>query len=312
MRSDIAQGDGMFKSIDAGKTWQPSASPTRSRSPASWSIRGMRDVVFVAALGHPYGPNAERGVFRSRDGGAHWAEVLGTDATPARSTWPSSPATRRGLRRAVADAAHAVERLSAVERPRQRPLQVHRWRRHWTRLAATGLPATHGRVGIAIAPREPARVYAIVDASTAAACIAPTIAARIGARRAATPHLAARLVLRRHRRRPEESRSRLRAEHDRAALRRRRCARSIPLKGDPTGDDFHELWIDPSDADRQILGVDQGAIVTMNGGTDVEPWHNQPTGAVLSRHHGQPFSVLRLRRAAGFRRGGRAEPQRRR
>ena len=52
----------------------------------------------------------------------------------------------------------------------------------------------------------------------------------------------------------------------------------LPIKGDPTGDDFHALWIDPRDPDRRILGVDQGTLVTLNGGETWSSWFNQPTG----------------------------------
>ena len=55
-------------------------------------------------------------------------------------------------------------------------------------------------------------------------------------------------------------------------------AHFIPLKGDPTGDDFHSLWIDPKNPDRRILGVDQGTLVTLNGGKTWSSWYNQPTG----------------------------------
>src|SRR6185437_9981068 len=77
MRSDIVQGDGMCKSVDAGKTW------THIGLADSQQIAMIRvdphnpNRVFVAALGHPYGPNAERGVFRSLDGGKTWKKVLG-------------------------------------------------------------------------------------------------------------------------------------------------------------------------------------------------------------------------------------------
>ena len=70
----------------------------------------------------------------------------------------------------------------------------------------------------------------------------------------------------------------------------------LPLKGDSTGDDFHELWIDPSDSNRQILGVDQGALITLNGGATWSSWHNQPTAQMYhvitdSRF---PYRVLSL------------------
>ena len=54
----------------------------------------------------------------------------------------------------------------------------------------------------------------------------------------------------------------------------------IALKGDPTGDDFHALWIDPTDSERQILGVDQGALITLDGGTTWSSWYNQPTAQI--------------------------------
>nr|MDQ2971505.1 hypothetical protein [Pseudomonadota bacterium] len=84
MRSDIAQGDGMYKSIDAGKTWTKIGLADSQQIGRVLVDPRDANVVFVAALGHPYGPNTERGVFRSRDGGSSWTRVLGEgDATGA-------------------------------------------------------------------------------------------------------------------------------------------------------------------------------------------------------------------------------------
>ena len=80
MRSDIAQGNGVYRSADGGRTWAHVGLATRSRSAASSSTRGTPNLVYVAALGHPYGPNAERGVFRSSNGGRTWEKVLYRDA----------------------------------------------------------------------------------------------------------------------------------------------------------------------------------------------------------------------------------------
>src|SRR2546430_571031 len=80
MRSDIAQGDGMYKSTDAGKTWAH-IGLTDSQQIARILIHPTNpNVVYVAALGHPYGPNPQRGVYRSRDGGKSWQKVLGRNS----------------------------------------------------------------------------------------------------------------------------------------------------------------------------------------------------------------------------------------
>src|SRR4029078_4166707 len=79
MRSDIAQGDGVYRSRDGGRTWTRAG--LRDSQQIGRILVHPEDpaLVYVGALGHPYGPNAERGVFRSRDGGEHWEKVLGKD-----------------------------------------------------------------------------------------------------------------------------------------------------------------------------------------------------------------------------------------
>ncbi|HSE11469.1 MAG TPA: hypothetical protein VLB69_02430, partial [Rudaea sp.] len=76
MRSDIAQGDGVYKSSDGGKTWAHIGLRDSQQVARILVHPRNADLVYVAALGHPYGPNTERGVFRSRDGGKTWQKVL--------------------------------------------------------------------------------------------------------------------------------------------------------------------------------------------------------------------------------------------
>src|SRR5437773_579737 len=77
MRSDISQGDGMYKSIDGGKTWTHIGLTDSQQIGRIIVHPDNPDLVYVAALGHAYGPNPQRGVFRSRDGGATWQKILG-------------------------------------------------------------------------------------------------------------------------------------------------------------------------------------------------------------------------------------------
>jgi len=92
MRSDIAQGDGMYKSTDGGKTWAHTGLADSQQIARILVHPGNPNLVYVAALGHPYGPNAERGVFRSQDGGKSWQKVLGGKSAP-----DPSPSTGLGM-----------------------------------------------------------------------------------------------------------------------------------------------------------------------------------------------------------------------
>src|SRR5436305_10348926 len=79
MRSDIQHGDGMYKSVDAGKTWSHIGLADTNQIGKIVVDPKDANVVYVAALGHQYGPNAERGVFKSTDGGSTWSKVLYKD-----------------------------------------------------------------------------------------------------------------------------------------------------------------------------------------------------------------------------------------
>ena len=124
MRSDISFGDGMYKSTDGGATWRNIGlrrfAPNRH---ASWWTRSDANIVFVAALGHAFGPNPERGVFRSTDGGSTWKKVLGkNDDTGAIDLCARPRQSPHRLRGVVANAPSALERLRPHQWPRQRPL----------------------------------------------------------------------------------------------------------------------------------------------------------------------------------------------
>ena len=282
MRSDIAQGEGMFRSARRRSHLDgrgPEGQPADRQDPGR-SARPERR--FVAALGHPYGPNAQRGVFRSADGGLTWTRTLFRDADTGAIDMAFKPG----------DPAHRLRRLWATRRP---PWSVYppstgpgggifRSRdggRTWTELGSSALPDHPGRIGLAVTPAEPEHPLR-------------------SDRRQSTPSPAASSA------RDDEGASWRKVGDDKRIWERGwyfsgvtvspRNADElwvcdtivlhstdggrtfIPQKGDPTGDDYHQLWIDPADPARRILGSDQGAQVTLNGGASWSSWYNQPTG----------------------------------
>jgi hypothetical protein len=127
------------------------------------SIRGTPNRLFVAALGHPYGPNPERGVFRSTDGGRTFEKVLYKDEyTSANEVMHRSPRPEHDLRDALAAAAE-LHRRAGVRRQRDGHLQVHRRRHHAGCSSPNGLPSIL-QANIAIAPSEPNTLYAVIGA----------------------------------------------------------------------------------------------------------------------------------------------------
>src|SRR5690348_10923322 len=165
MRSDIAQGHGMYKSVDGGGSWSKIGLEDTQQIGMIRVDPHDPDRVFVAALGHPYGPNAQRGVFRSLDGGKTWKKVLG----------PNDDTGAIDLIFKPGDASTIYASLWQTRRP---PWNVYPpssgpgsglykstdGGEHWTQLT-DGFASKHvGRIGIAISDAAPDRIYAIVDA----------------------------------------------------------------------------------------------------------------------------------------------------
>ena len=134
IRSQHSYGIGLFKSTDAGKTWH-SIGLAETRQIGKIVVDPADpNRVYVAALGHVYEPNPERGVYRSLDGGAHWKKILVNAKDPDNvgavdlALDPQIP--QNHLRIALGDTASAVGSVCTVEYAWRRTLQIHRWRRH--------------------------------------------------------------------------------------------------------------------------------------------------------------------------------------
>jgi photosystem II stability/assembly factor-like uncharacterized protein len=163
IRGNVAAGNGIYKSTDAGKTWthvwkQEGQIGTMAVHPSN------PDIAFAAVLGHAFGPNPERGVYRTRDGGKTWEQVLKKDADTGASDVAIDPSNPGIV-------------FAGLWQARRRPwemtsggpgsgLYVSRdGGDTWKQLTGNGLPeGTWGKVGVAIAPSDSRRIYALIEA----------------------------------------------------------------------------------------------------------------------------------------------------
>jgi photosystem II stability/assembly factor-like uncharacterized protein len=276
MRSQISFGNGVYKSTDGGQTWtHVGLDATRQIARIAVDPRN-KDVVFVAALGHAYGPNPERGVYRSLDGGATWQRVLFVNEHVGAADVALDP--------------HDVKVVyAALWNTRRPPWSIYPpsygpgsglykstdGGTTWKALAA-GLPSERvGRIGVAVAPTNPRRVYAIVDAQQGGLyrsddtgstwtlmCAQPRLWERgwYFGKITVDPQNADVVYV------------------SNTALYRSADAGKTwtAIKGAPGGDDYHQLWIAPEDPKRMVLASDQGAVVSVDGAQTWSSWYNQP------------------------------------
>jgi photosystem II stability/assembly factor-like uncharacterized protein len=278
MRSDIAQGDGMYKSTDRGKTWTHIGLADSQQIGRVVVHPADANVVFVAALGHPYGPNTERGVFRSKDGGKTWQKVLGPDENVGAVDLALEP----GNPNVIYAALWATRRTPwSVYPPSTGPgggiFKSTDGGDHWTALT-NGLPKTPGRIGLAVAPSQPQRVYAIVDAEGGGGMYRSDDAGATWAKTSADARIWSRgwyfggVTV-------EPKNADVVYSININVYRSDDGGKNFAIvKGAPGGDDYHQLWIDPQSPERRILGVDQGCVVSVDGGKTWSSWYNQPTG----------------------------------
>ncbi|HLA89006.1 MAG TPA: hypothetical protein VJL28_01085 [Gemmatimonadaceae bacterium] len=276
-RPDLSVGDGIYKSTDAGRTW---------------THLGLRDAqqianiavdprnpnrLFVAAMGHPYGPNTERGIYRSTDGGQSFQRVLFKDENTGGNDVDIDPRNPSIVYANLWEARQGPWENAAWSGTNGGLFKSTDGGATWKPLSR-GLPPGANQANVAIAPSNPRRLYATVasqgvgiyrsdDAGETWTQITTDTrpAGRIGGGDLPVPIVNPRNA-------------------DVVVMASTVSWKSVdggktwaPFKGAPGGEDYQGGWINPTNPDIVFLVADQGAVVTLNGGETWSSWYNQPT-----------------------------------
>jgi len=284
IRSDITYGAGVYKSTDGGEHWQlMGLEDTRHIGKILIDARNP-DVVLVAALGHAYGPSAARGVFRTTDGGRTWTKVLYKDPDTGAIDLAADPDDPQVVYAALWQARRPPwEQYQPDEGPGGGVYKSTDGGATWTRLSGHGLPTgPTGRIGLAVArTAQTTRVYALIGVQQGAGSGGGLYRSEDGG---ATWQLAGgdpRITSRNWyfcRVSVDPQNPDVVYVPNVSLLKSADGGRTFTvLKGQPGGDDYHELWIDPRSSSRMIVGSDQGAVLSLDGGRTWSSWYNQPT-----------------------------------
>lgn len=275
VRGNVSHGDGMWKSVDAGKTWTHIGLKDSRHIPRIRIHPRNPDLVYAAVLGHLYGPNDERGVFRSKDGGTTWERILFASRDAGAVDLLLDPGNSRIIYATTWNVRRTPYSLSSGG-PGSGLWKSTDGGDTWKEITRnTGLPqGTVGIIGVAVSPVNPNRVWAIVEAENGGVF------------------------------RSEDGGENWRRINDERNLRQRAWYYTR-IYADPQNEDIvyvlnvgfwrskdggrtyerirtphgdhHDLWIAPEDPQRMVVADDGGAQVSFNGGSEWSTYHNQPT-----------------------------------
>jgi len=279
-RPDLSVGDGIYKSIDGGSTWKHLG--LRDAQQVGAIIVDPHDVnrVFVGVLGHPYGPNAERGVFRSRDGGLTWEKVLAKDEDTGAIDLEFDPVNAQIVYAAMwASRRPPWTAGNSYSGPGSGLYKSSDGGNTWKQLTK-GLPTWsdgRGRIGFGIAPSDSKRIYALVDSPKLGGLYRSDDAGESWERISSDDRLWGR----------GDDFACVRVDpndKDKLYIANISTYRSTDggknftaIKGAPGGDDYHTIWINPENPQIIALVVDQGVVISVNSGETWSSWYNQPT-----------------------------------
>ena len=293
--SDITYGNGVYKSADGGETWQHlGLEDTRHIARILVDPRNP-NIVLLAAMGHSYGPNADRGVFRSSDGGRSWKKVLYKDDLTGAVDLCFAPGDPRIVYAALWHPIRKPGQSGTLFGPGSGIYKSTDEGVTWTQLTGHGLPlGDWGRVGLAVAPgTRGRRVWALIEAKDKDNGLYRSDDGGASWQRATTDDRVVGFWYM----------SQIFADPSnpdvlwvpkQALYRSTNGGKTFTIiKGAPGGDDYQTVWIDPTNSQRIMLGTDQGATISLNAGQSWSTWYNQPTGQLyrVATDHEFPYWV---------------------
>jgi photosystem II stability/assembly factor-like uncharacterized protein len=293
--TDISYGNGVYKSTDGGKTWEHlGLAETRHIARILVDPRNP-DTVLLAALGHTFGPHEDRGVFRSTDGGHSWKKVLYKDNVTGAADLCFEPGNPRVVYATLWHGIRKPGQKGTSYGPGSGLYKSTDEGLTWTQISGHGLPITDwGRSGVAVGPGvRGQRVYLILEAKDKDGGLYRSDDGGASWKKATEDkringfwYMSEIFVDPKN---PDvvyvPSQNMYRSNDGGHTF--------TAIKGAPGGDDYHTMWIDPTNTQRIILGVDQGATISLNGGESWSSWYNQPTGEFyrVSTDHRFPYWV---------------------
>jgi photosystem II stability/assembly factor-like uncharacterized protein len=276
IRIDVSHGDGVYKSTDAGRTWaHVGLADTRFIGKIRIDPRNP-EVVYVAALGHAFGPNSERGVFKSTDGGANWRKMLFVSDNAGAVDLSLDETNPRILYAAIWQASRSFSQISSGG-PESGLWQSADGGETWANLSdKPGMPSgIKGKIGVAASPAQAGRVWALVEHKTAGGLYRSDDYGAHWELVSDNPQLISRAWYYMHLTADPQDPDTVYV-NNLSMWKSTDGGKTFAELATPHGDN-HDLWIDPRNPRRMVHGDDGGAKVSLNGGVTWSTIYNQPT-----------------------------------
>jgi photosystem II stability/assembly factor-like uncharacterized protein len=294
-RPDLSWGDGIYKSTDAGKTWTHLGLRDAQQIPQVSVDPRDPNRVFVAALGHPYGPNEERGIYRSTDGGQSFQKVLGKDENTGGCDVEIDPSNPQIVYAAMWEARQGPWENAAWSGTSGGIFKSTDGGSTWRQLTK-GLPIEGVvQANLDIAPSDTKRLYASVASPGGVGVYRSDDAGESWTRITTDSRPAGRIgggdlpVPEVHPENPD-----IVFMASTVSWKSTDGGKTwAAFRGAPGGDDYQHIWINPLQPDTMLFASDQGAIITVNGGRSWSSWYNQPTAQLyhVSADNAFPYRV---------------------